>query len=63
VAVGNRLTLSAGIRYERQPHGNTSASFRTLGPSPGVVFDPSGKIEQAFATFGVSFAKIPSDLA
>ena len=65
--VGNRLTLSAGIRYERQELEGSTAAF-TFGdnwaPRLGVVFDPSGKGRtKAFASLGVFFAKIPSDLA
>jgi hypothetical protein len=67
VAVSNRLTLSAGIRYERQQLDGKAASF-TFGdnwaPRLGLVFDPSGTGRlKAFASFGVFFAKIPSDLA
>ena len=67
VAVGNRLTLSAGIRYERQQLDGSTASF-TFGdnwaPRLGVVLDPSGKGRaKLFASVGVFFAKIPSDLA
>jgi hypothetical protein len=67
VAVGNRLTLAAGIRYERQQLDGSAESF-TFGdnwaPRLGVVFDPGGKGRtKAFASVGVFFAKIPSDLA
>ena len=67
VAVGNRLTLSAGIRYERQELDGSTASF-TFGdnwaPRLGVVLDPTGKGRaKLFASVGVFFAKIPSDLA
>jgi hypothetical protein len=66
VLVGSRLTVSAGLRYERQQLVGSVSRF-TFGdnwaPRLGFVFDPTGKgTMKAFGSLGVFFAKIPSDL-
>jgi hypothetical protein len=67
VAVGSRLTITAGLRYERQQLEGTDASFTfadNWAPRLGLVLDPSGTGRmKAFTSFGVFFARIPSDLA
>jgi hypothetical protein len=67
VAVGSRLTITAGLRYERQQLEGTDASFTfadNWAPRLGLVLDPTGTGRmKAFASVGVFFARIPSDLA
>ncbi|MBZ5588998.1 MAG: TonB-dependent receptor [Acidobacteriia bacterium] len=67
VQVGPRLTISAGLRYERERMAGSAESFAfgdNWAPRLGFAYDPTGKGKlKVFGSFGVFFAKIPSDLA
>jgi hypothetical protein len=67
VRVGSRLTISAGLRYERERMGGSAESF-TFGdnwaPRVGFAYDPTGNGKlKVFGTYGVFYAQVPSDLA
>lgn len=65
--LGGSLTLEAGVRWERQQLAGSEASF-TFGdewaPRLGVVWDPlGGGRSKLFASWGMSYARIPNALA
>jgi len=65
--VGSRLTVNAGVRYESERMAGSSESFTFGGnwaPRLGFAFDPTGKGRlKVFGSFGIFYARIPSDLA
>ena len=67
IQVGSHLTISAGLRYERERMAGSAESF-TFGnnwaPRLGFALDPNGRgTLKVFGTFGIFYARIPSDLA
>jgi Carboxypeptidase regulatory-like domain/TonB-dependent Receptor Plug Domain len=67
-AVGNRLTIKPGIRYEQQTLVGTIVDDFTLknnwAPRIGATYDIVGNgRSKLFANWGRFFAKIPNDLA
>ena len=67
ITVNNRLTISAGLRYEQQELEGNALAFKWSGnwaPRIGVVFDPTGNgRSKIYGNYGQYFAKIPNDLA
>ena len=66
VLIGDRLTVSAGLRYENEKMGGSigSISFKdNWAPRLGVVFDPTGRGKvKVFGSAGVFFMKIPNSV-
>ena len=67
VQIGSRLTISAGLRYERERMAGSAESFAFGGnwaPRLGFAYDPTGKGRlKVFGSFGLFYAQVPSDLA
>ena len=65
--IGNRLTVSPGIRYERQALTGTLAKLtlsNNWAPRIGATFDPTGGGKmKIYGNWGFFYAKIPNDLA
>lgn len=65
--IGDRVTISAGLRYEQQELIGNLAGFKwdnNFAPRLGVIFDPKGDgRSKIYANWGRFFAKIPNDLA
>ena len=65
--VSDRLTISAGLRYERQEligAANNVTFDNNWAPRLAVTWDPSGSGHmKLFASYGRFFARIPNDLA
>jgi hypothetical protein len=66
-AVADDVTLTAGLRYERQRVAGDVGSFTfddNWAPRLGVVWDPSGAGRaKVYGSVGVYFARIPTGLA
>jgi hypothetical protein len=64
--LSERLTISAGIRYERQEligRANDVTFDDNWAPRLGVVYDPGGAGRmKLFGSYGLFFARIPNDL-
>ncbi len=67
VQVGSNLTVSAGLRYERERMAGSAEAFTFGGnwaPRLGFAWDPGGRgTLKVFGSFGLFYSKIPSDLA
>ena len=67
VTAADGLTLSAGLRYERQRIEGSSVGVTfddNWAPRVGAVWDPSGRGRiKVFGSAGVFFAKIPNNVA
>ena len=67
INVSDRLTVSAGLRYEQQDLEGNELSFKwsnNWAPRIGVAFDPTGNgRSKIYGNYGKYFAKIPNDLA
>ncbi len=67
VQIGSRLTISAGLRYERERMAGSAESFAfgdNWAPRLGFAYDPTGKGRlKVFGSFGIFYAHVPSDLA
>jgi hypothetical protein len=67
VTVAEGLTVSAGLRYERQRLVGDVSSFTfddNWAPRLGVVWDPTAEGRaRIYGSFGVFYAKIPTGLA
>jgi hypothetical protein len=76
VDIGNRVTVSAGVRYEQQKlvggelcpdQPDSRCNFKWDGnwaPRLGVIIDPTGEGRaKVYGNWGRFFAKIPNDLA
>lgn len=67
VQVGSRLTISVGLRYERERMAGSSETFAfgdNWAPRLGFAYDPTGQgTLKLFGSLGVFYAQIPSDLA
>lgn len=67
IDVSDRVTISAGVRYEQQELKGNLASFKwdnNWAPRLGVIIDPSGAgRSKIYGNWGRFFAKIPNDLA
>ena len=65
--IGDRVTISAGVRYEQQKLVGNLAEFQWDGnwaPRLGVIIDPTGEGRgKIYANWGRFFAKVPNDLA
>ena len=65
--IGDRVTISAGVRYEQQKLVGNLAEFQWDGnwaPRLGVIIDPTGEGRgKIYGNWGRFFAKIPNDLA
>jgi hypothetical protein len=65
--IGNRITVTPGVRYEQQTLVGTLTSFTLDGnwaPRLGIIVDPTGQGRaRLFANWGLFFAQIPNDLA
>jgi hypothetical protein len=65
--VNDRLTISAGLRYERQEligTGNSVTFDDNWAPRLAVTWDPSGSGRmKVFGSYGLYYARIPNDLA
>ncbi len=65
--VNDRLTISAGLRYERQEliGGANSVTFDdNWAPRLALTWDPSGSGRmKVFGSYGLYYARIPNDLA
>ncbi len=65
--IGNRITLTPGVRYEQQKlvGGLTDLTLDgNWAPRLGVIVDPTGDgRSRLFANWGLFFAQIPNDLA
>ncbi len=65
--VHDRLTISAGLRYERQEligAANSVTFDDNWAPRLAVAWDPSGSGRmKVFGSYGLYFARIPNDLA
>jgi hypothetical protein len=65
--IGDRVTISAGIRYEQQKLVGNLDEFQWDGnwaPRLGVIIDPTGEGRgKIYGNWGRFFAKIPNDLA
>jgi hypothetical protein len=65
--IGDRVTISAGVRYEQQKLTGNLADFKWDGnwaPRLGVIIDPTGEGRgKIYGNWGRFFAKIPNDLA
>lgn len=66
LVASDRLTLSAGLRYERQEVGGPLGSFTfddNWSPRLGLAVDPSGRgRSKLFASAGVYFSRVPNNL-
>jgi hypothetical protein len=64
---GERLTVSAGIRYEQQKLAGNLVDFtwkNNWAPRLGAIFDPTGEGRtKIFGNWGRYYAKVPNDLA
>jgi len=64
--LGERFTVSAGLRYEQQKLAGNAAEMTWDGnwaPRIGFIFDPSGQgRSKIIGSYGRFFAKIPNDL-
>jgi hypothetical protein len=65
--VSDRLTISAGLRYERQEligAANSVTFDDNWAPRLALSWDPSGSGKmKVFGSYGLYFARIPNDLA
>jgi outer membrane receptor protein involved in Fe transport len=65
--IGNRLTITPGVRYEQQQLKGSLTDLTLDGnwaPRLGVVFDPTGVGRaRIYANWGLFYAQIPNDLA
>jgi hypothetical protein len=65
--IGNRITLTPGLRYEQQTlvGGLTDLTLDgNWAPRIGIIVDPTGAGRaRLFANWGLFFAQIPNDLA
>src|SRR5262249_45227722 len=66
--VGNRLTISPGVRYEQETLSGTIVENFTLkqnwAPRIGATWDATGTGRvKAYGSYGRYFARVPSDLA
>jgi hypothetical protein len=65
--VNDRLTISAGIRYERQEligTGNSVTFDDNWAPRLALTWDPSGSGRmKVFGSYGLYYSRIPNDLA
>lgn len=65
--VNDRLTISAGLRYERQEligTGNSVTFDDNWAPRLALTWDPSGSGRmKVFGSYGLYYARIPNDLA
>jgi len=67
VQMGSRLTISVGLRYERERMAGSAETFAfgdNWAPRLGFAYDPTGQgTLKLFGSLGVFYAQIPSDLA
>ena len=65
--IGNRLTVSPGVRYERQALTGTLAKLtlsNNWAPRIGATFDPTGGGRmKIYGNWGFFYSKVPNDLA
>jgi len=65
--IGDKVTISAGLRYEQQKLVGSLADFtwdNNWAPRLGAIIDPTGRGRaKIYGNWGRYFAKIPNDLA